>query len=83
LTTNKEPYELPILPVRETVLFPGAVMPLTVGREGSLALLESLEHREKVLGVVAQLDPRTEDPSGADLHTVGTAAKASQNGANA
>jgi ATP-dependent Lon protease len=75
LTTNKEPYELPILPVRETVLFPGAVMPLTVGREGSLALLESLEHREKVLGVVAQLDPRTEDPSGADLHTVGTAAK--------
>jgi ATP-dependent Lon protease len=50
-------------------------MPLTVGREGSLALLESLEHREKVLGVVAQLDPRTEDPSGTDLHTVGTAAK--------
>jgi len=50
-------------------------MPLTVGREGSLALLESLEHKEKVLGVVAQLDPRTEDPAGSDLHTVGTAAK--------
>src|ERR1700740_116805 len=69
------PEILPILPVRDTVLFPGAVMPLTVGREGSLALLESLEHKEKVLGVVAQLDPRTEDPTGSDLHTIGTAAK--------
>ncbi len=75
LETIKTTYELAILPVRDTVLFPGAVMPLTVGREGSLALLESLEHKEKVLGVVAQLDPRTEDPTGSDLHTVGTAAK--------
>src|ERR1700758_4950823 len=69
------PKELPILPVRDTVLFPGAVMPLTVGRESSLALLDSLEGNDKVLGVVAQLDPRTEDPSGTDLHSVGTAAK--------
>jgi ATP-dependent Lon protease len=67
--------DLPILPVRDTVLFPGAVMPLTVGRESSLALLDSLEGNDKILGVVAQLDPRTEDPSGTDLHTVGTAAK--------
>ena len=65
------PNELPILPVRDTVLFPGAVMPLTVGRESSLALLESLDG-EKLLGVVAQLDPRIEDPLGTDLHTVGT-----------
>lgn len=50
-------------------------MPLTVGRESSLALLESLNDGEKVLGVVAQLDPRIEDPSGGDLHGVGTAAK--------
>ena len=57
------PNELPILPVRDTVLFPGAVMPLTVGRESSLALLESLDG-EKLLGVVAQLDPRIEDPQG-------------------
>ncbi len=67
--------ELPILPVRDTVLFPGAVMPLTVGRESSLALLDSLEGNDKILGVVAQLDPRIEDPSGTDLHSVGTAAK--------
>jgi ATP-dependent Lon protease len=68
------PNELPILPVRDTVLFPGAVMPLTVGRESSLALLESLDG-EKLLGVVAQLDPRIEDPLGTDLHTVGTIGK--------
>ncbi len=67
--------DLPILPVRDTVLFPGALMPLTVGRESSLALLDSLEGNDKVLGVVAQLDPRVEDPAGSDLHSVGTAAR--------
>jgi ATP-dependent Lon protease len=50
-------------------------MPLPVGRESSLALLESLEGQEKLLGVVAQLDPRVEAPTGADLHSVGTLAK--------
>jgi ATP-dependent Lon protease len=66
---------LSILPVRDTVLFPGAVLPLTVGRESSLALVDSLHGDEKYLGVVAQLDPRVEDPAAADLHTVGTLAK--------
>ena len=66
---------LAILPVRDTVLFPGAVLPLTVGRESSLALVNSLEGEEKLLGVVAQLDPRIEDPAAADLHKVGTLAK--------
>jgi len=69
------PQELAILPVRDTVLFPGAVMPLPVGRESSLALLDSLEGPEKLLGVVAQLDPRVELPTGTDLHSVGTLAK--------
>jgi ATP-dependent Lon protease len=69
------PEILPILPVRDTVLFPGAVLPLTVGRESSLSLVNSLEGEEKMLGVVAQLDPRVEDPSAADLHKVGTLAK--------
>src|ERR1700678_3143850 len=69
------PQELPILPVRDTVLFPGAVLPLPVGRESSLALLNSLEGTEKILGVVAQLDPRVEAPTGTDLHSVGTLAK--------
>jgi ATP-dependent Lon protease len=66
---------LAILPVRDTVLFPGAIMPLPVGRESSLALLDSLEGPEKLLGVVAQLDPRVETPAGSDLHSVGTLAK--------
>ena len=69
------PEILPILPVRDTVLFPGAVLPLTVGRESSLALVNSLHGDEKLLGVVAQLDPRVEDPAAADLHKVGTLAK--------
>src|SRR3989442_10604692 len=69
------PETLSILPVRDTVLFPGAVLPLTVGRERSLALVNSLQGEEKFLGVVAQLDPRVEDPAAADLHQVGTLAK--------
>jgi len=73
--TRTIPQELPVLPVRDTVLFPGAVMPLPIGRESSLALLESLQGPEKLLGVVAQLDPRVEDPVGTDIHGVGTVAK--------
>jgi ATP-dependent Lon protease len=69
------PEILPILPVRDTVLFPGAVLPLTVGRESSLSLVNSLQGDEKLLGVVAQLDPRVEDPAAADLHKLGTLAK--------
>ncbi len=69
------PEDLAILAVRDTVLFPGAVMPLPVGRESSLALLNSLEGPEKLLGVVCQLDPRVEAPVGTDLHNVGTLAK--------
>jgi ATP-dependent Lon protease len=57
------------------VLFPGAVLPLPIGRETSLALVNSLTSDDKILGVVAQLDPRVDDPSPADLHAVGTAAK--------
>jgi ATP-dependent Lon protease len=69
------PNELAILPVRDIVLFPGGVTPLPIGRETSIALVNSLQGEEKIIGVVAQLDPRIDDPSGADLHAVGTAAK--------
>src|SRR5438045_9656011 len=72
------PEVLPVLPVRDTVLFPGAMLPLTVGRESSLALVGSLQGEEKLLGVVAQLDPRIEDPAAADLHKVGTLARVRQ-----
>jgi ATP-dependent Lon protease len=69
------PEQLPVLPVRDTVLFPGIILPLTIGRESSLALVNSLEGEEKLMGVVAQLDPRVEDPGYSDLHGVGTLAK--------
>jgi ATP-dependent Lon protease len=61
------------LPVRDTVLFPHAVLPLTVGRESSIQLIESLGE-ERAIVVVAQLDPRLDSPQPADLHTVGTLA---------
>jgi ATP-dependent Lon protease len=69
------PSVLPVLPVRDMVLFPGGVLPLTIGRESSLALLNSLEGEEKLLAVISQLDPRVEEPTDVDLHRVGTMAK--------
>jgi ATP-dependent Lon protease len=62
-----------VLPVRDTVLFPHAVLPLTVGREGSIQLIESLGE-ERAIIVAAQLDPRLDTPKPEDLHTVGTLA---------
>jgi ATP-dependent Lon protease len=62
-----------VLPVRDTVLFPHAVLPLTVGRESSIQLIESLGE-ERAIVVVAQLDPRLDSPKPADLHLVGTLA---------
>src|SRR5664279_1463752 len=64
---------LPILPVRDTVLFPHAVLPLTVGRESSIQLIESLGEERSIV-VVAQLDPRLDSPKPADLHPIGTLA---------
>ncbi|HEV2278274.1 MAG TPA: endopeptidase La [Acidobacteriaceae bacterium] len=64
---------LPILPVRDTVLFPHAVLPLTVGRESSIQLINSLGE-EKSIVVVAQRDARVDTPQPADLHHYGTLA---------
>jgi ATP-dependent Lon protease len=64
---------LPILPVRDTVLFPRAVLPLTVGRESSIQLINSLGE-EKTIVVVAQRDARVDAPQPQDLHTFGTLA---------
>ncbi|SEG36155.1 ATP-dependent Lon protease [Bryocella elongata] len=63
----------PVLPVRDTVLFPHAVLPLTVGRESSIQLIQSLGEDKTIL-VVAQKDARQDSPEGADLHIVGTRA---------
>ncbi len=64
---------LPVLPLRDTVLFPHAVLPLTVGREGSIQLIQSLGE-EKTSIVVAQRDARMDAPQPSDLHTYGTVA---------
>jgi ATP-dependent Lon protease len=66
--------ELPILPVRDTVLFPNAILPLTVGRESSLKLITELGEEEKFIGVVAQRDPRVDNPQAVDLYQIGTVA---------
>jgi ATP-dependent Lon protease len=62
-----------VLPVRDTVLFPHAVLPLTVGRESSIQLIESLGE-ERTIVVTTQLDPRLDSPKPEDLHPVGTLA---------
>ena len=64
---------LPVLPVRDTVLFPHAVLPLTVGRESSIQLIQSLGE-EKTILVVAQRDARLDSPEASDLHAIGTKA---------
>ncbi len=62
-----------VLPVRDTVLFPHAVLPLTVGRESSIQLIESLGE-ERTIVVTAQIDPRLDSPKPGDMHSVGTLA---------
>ena len=68
-----EDRSLPILPVRDTVLFPHAVLPLTVGRESSVQLINSLGE-DKTIVVVAQREARVDTPQPTDLYTVGTLA---------
>jgi len=65
--------QVPVLPVRDTVLFPHAVLPLTVGRESSIQLIESMGEERSIV-VAAQLDPRLDVPKPADMHDVGTLA---------
>src|SRR2546423_6722465 len=64
---------LPILPVRDTVLFPHAVLPLTVGRESSVQLINSLGEEKQII-VVAQREARVDNPSPAELFQIGTLA---------
>jgi ATP-dependent Lon protease len=73
---NKEilPESLPILPLRNTVLFPGVVIPITVGRDKSINLIKDAYKGKKSIGVVAQVNATVEDPNFEDLHKVGTVA---------
>jgi ATP-dependent Lon protease len=68
--------ELPVLPIRNAVLFPGAVAPFDVGREKSVALVEDVDNLSSpVIAIFAQRDPSTDDPGKDDLHHVGCAAR--------
>src|SRR5271155_5333093 len=71
--TSSQGRVLPILPVRSTVLFPHAVLPLTVGRESSIQLIQSLGDIKTIV-VVAQRDERMDSPQPSDLYSVGTLA---------
>src|SRR5437762_6934284 len=74
LNSEKTPETLPILPLRNTVLFPGVVIPITVGRDKSIHLIKDAYKGDKIIGVVAQRDNAVEDPKFEDLNTVGTVA---------
>src|SRR5690606_17609135 len=65
---------LPILPLRNTVLFPGVVIPITVGRDKSIKLVKEAYKGTRTIGVVAQQDMNVEDPTFEQLHKIGTVA---------
>ena len=69
------PEELPILPLRNSVLFPGVVIPITVGRDKSVRLVKEYYRKRKAIGVVAQRDSDVEEPTFEDLYKIGTVAQ--------
>lgn len=69
------PGELPIIPLRNTVLFPGVVIPITVGRDKSIKAVTEAYKSDKLIGVVAQKDSSVEEPMVNDLESIGTVAK--------
>ena len=69
------PEDLPILPLRNTVLFPGVVLPINVGRDQSLKLLKEAQKGGHDIGVMTQQDSEIENPTAADLHEIGTVAR--------
>ncbi|SDG01159.1 endopeptidase La [Chitinophaga filiformis] len=75
LEDEKIPDELALLPLRNTVLFPGVVLPITVGRDKSIKAVNDAYKADKLIGVVAQKDSTVEDPNLVDLTDVGTVAR--------
>jgi ATP-dependent Lon protease len=75
--TNSDhlPKVLPILPLRNNVLFPGVVIPISVGREKSIKAVKKAYKENKYIGVIAQRDTKIEEPEPGDLYTMGTTAK--------
>ena len=75
MSKEELPLSLPILPLRNTVLFPGVVIPITAGRDKSIKLINDANAGNKIIGVVAQKNEADEDPTKNDIHPVGTVAK--------
>ena len=73
--TQPIPDEIPILPLRNTVLFPGVVIPITVGRDKSIKAVSDAYKSDKLIGVLAQKDSTIEEPTIKDLESIGTVAK--------
>ena len=69
------PSEIPILPLRNNVLFPGVVIPITVGRDKSIKLVQKANKEDRIIGVVAQMDQEVEEPEFSDIHKIGTVAQ--------
>ncbi len=75
LNSDDVPKELPILPLRNTVLFPGVILPITVGRDKSIRLINETYKNGKIIGAIAQKDVENDDPEIGDLYNVGTVAQ--------
>ena len=75
LTDDQLPEELPILPIKNTVLFPGVVIPITVGREKSVKLVKQAYKGDRIIGVTAQKNLKIEEPDISDLNSIGTVVK--------
>ncbi|WP_066755922.1 endopeptidase La [Crocinitomix algicola] len=75
LNNESVPEALPILPLRNNVLFPGVVIPITIGRDKSISLIEEAYRGNKIIGVIAQKKTNVEDPFAEDLNRVGTVAR--------
>jgi ATP-dependent Lon protease len=69
------PDQIPILPIRNTVLFPGVVIPITVGRQKSIRLVKSTYRGDRIIGVIAQRNNKHEEPGFDDLYPIGTVAR--------
>ena len=74
MNAEEIPEVLPILPLRNTVLFPGIVIPITIGRDKSIRLIKETYKKDKIIGVVAQKNDTVEDPDFKDLNKIGTVA---------
>ena len=72
---EETPESLPILPLRNTVLFPGVVIPITVGRDKSISLIQDANKGDKIIGVISQTDDTVEEPNKEQLFEVGTVAR--------